>query len=64
MLAVQSRLQKYFCFRGPQITSRTFRIPSHKEGRFAIVTDVGHGMRWTRQHLARDGIAGRVLLIP
>ncbi len=30
------------------------------EGRFAIVTDVGHGMRWTRQRFARDGIAGRV----
>ena len=37
------------------------RIPSHTEGRFAIVTDVGHGMRWTRQRFARDGIAGRVL---
>jgi len=47
-LAVQSHLQKYFSFRSPQITSRTFRIPSHTEGRFAIVTDVGHGMRWTR----------------
>jgi hypothetical protein len=31
------------------------------EGRFAIVTDVGHRMRWTRQRFARDGIAGRVL---
>src|SRR5258705_10684903 len=30
------------------------------EGRFAIVTNVGHGMRWTRQRFARDGIAGRV----
>ena len=30
------------------------------EGRFAIVTDVGHGMRWTRQRFARDGVAGRV----
>src|SRR5450432_2322572 len=58
--AVQSSLQKYFCFRLTQITSRTFRIPSHTEGRFAIVTDVGHGMRWTRQRFARDGIAGRV----
>jgi len=32
--------------------------PGHK-GRFAIVTDVGYGMRWTRQRRARDGIAGR-----
>jgi hypothetical protein len=31
------------------------------EGRFAIVTDVGHGMRWTRQRFARNGVAGRVL---
>ena len=38
---VQPPLQKYFCFRTPQITSRTFRIPSHREGRFAIVTDAG-----------------------
>ena len=40
---VQPPLQKYFCFRTPQITSRTFRIPSHTEGRFAIVMDVGPG---------------------
>ncbi len=38
---VQPHLQKYFCFRTPQITSRTFRIPSHTEGRIAIVTDAG-----------------------
>jgi NO-binding membrane sensor protein with MHYT domain len=25
-----------------------------------IVTDVGHGMRWTRQRWARTKIAGRV----
>jgi hypothetical protein len=29
------------------------RHPSHTEGRFAIVTDVGCGMRWTRQCQAR-----------
>jgi hypothetical protein len=40
---VESLLQKYFGFHTPQITSRTFRIPSHTEGRFAIVTDVGAG---------------------
>ena len=57
---VQSRLQKYFRFRLTQITS--YPSPSRPtEGRFAIVTDVGHGMRWTRQRWARDGIAGRVL---
>jgi hypothetical protein len=61
---VESLLQKYFCFRTPQITSTTPPIPSHQEGRFAIVTDVGCGMRWTRQRFARDGIAGRVLMFP
>ena len=35
--------ERYFCFHTPQITSRTFRIPSHTEGRFAIATDVGAG---------------------
>ena len=28
-----------------------------------IVTDVGHGMRWTRQRRRVDVIAGRVLLV-
>ena len=27
---VQPPLQKYFCFRTPQITSRTFRVPPHR----------------------------------
>ena len=58
--AVQSSVKKYFGFGTPQITSRTLAIPSHTEGRFAIVTDVGHGMRWTRQRLAGDGIAGQI----
>jgi hypothetical protein len=42
-------LQKYFRSRLTQITSTYRAIPAHTEGRFAIVTDVGHGMRWTRQ---------------
>ena len=57
---VQPPLQKYFCFRTPQITSTTPAIPSHQEGRFAIVTDVGCGMRWTRQRQVR---AGRMMLM-
>jgi hypothetical protein len=28
------------------------RVPFPHEGRFAIVTDVGSGMRWTSQHQA------------
>jgi len=37
---VESRLKKYFRFRPPQITSRTFRIPPHR-GALAIVTNAG-----------------------
>ena len=37
---VESRLEKYFRFRPPQITSRTFRIPPHR-GALAIVTNAG-----------------------
>jgi hypothetical protein len=40
-LPVQSRLQKNFCFPETQITSISLAIPSHSEGRFAVVTDVG-----------------------
>ena len=29
-------------------------VPAHTEGRFAIVTDVGQGMRWTRRHQASN----------
>jgi hypothetical protein len=32
--------------------SRT--VPCPQEGRFAVVTDVGRGMRWTRRRQARD----------
>ena len=38
---VQPYSKKYFGFHTPQITSRTFRIPSHTEGRIMIVTNVG-----------------------
>ena len=31
-----------------QIISLSLAVPSPYEGRFAIVTDVGGGMRWTR----------------
>src|ERR1700674_350218 len=43
ILPVQSCLKKYFPSRFPQITSIFRAIPSHSEGRFAIVTDVGTG---------------------
>jgi|GraSoi2013_115cm_1033766.scaffolds.fasta_scaffold148000_2 hypothetical protein len=40
-LAVQSLSQKYSCFHLTQITSISVAIPSHTEGRLAIVTDAG-----------------------
>src|SRR5437588_812811 len=48
---VQPLSQKYSCSLLTQITSISAAIPSHTEGRIAIVTDVGSGMRWTRQRL-------------
>jgi hypothetical protein len=43
-------------------------VPSLIEGRFAIVTDVGSGMRWTRQCRqtsgAECGRRSRVVLMP
>src|SRR6201999_2148603 len=35
------------------------RHPVPEEGALAIVTERWDGMRWTRRHRARDGIAGR-----
>ena len=55
---VQSRLKKHFRSRFTQINSIPHAIPSRTEGRIAIVTDVGHGMRWTRQHRAREVTQG------
>jgi hypothetical protein len=46
---VQPRFEKYFYFHLTQITGLSRAIPFPIEGRFAIVTDVGFGMRWTRR---------------
>jgi hypothetical protein len=46
-LPVQSCSQKYFASRFPQNSGVLSPIPRPHEGRFAIVTDVGRGMRWT-----------------
>ena len=44
------------------------RRPAPSEGRFAIVTDVGRGMRWTRQRQKTNDVArgrrSRVVLTP
>ena len=47
--SVQSLAHTYFCFHQTQITDISFAIPHPSEGRFAIVTDVGRGERWTRE---------------
>jgi hypothetical protein len=44
---VQPFSQKYSGFLFTQITSTSTAIPHPQEGRIAIVTDVGRGMRWT-----------------
>src|SRR6516165_8614466 len=46
---VQSSRQKYFASRLPQISGYLPFIPHPQEGRFAVVTDVGSGMQWTRR---------------
>src|SRR5215213_5411423 len=55
---VQCSRQKYSASPLPQITPTTPAIPHPLEGRIAIVTDVGCGMRWTRQRRAREGSQG------
>ncbi len=45
-LPVQPHLQKYSASRFTQIKFYIPRRPVPSEGRFAIVTDVGRGMRW------------------
>jgi hypothetical protein len=65
---VQCCLRKYSASRFTQIKSISPAIPSHTEGRFAIVTDVGRGMRWTRMALLTKapfrGRRSRVVLTP
>jgi hypothetical protein len=48
MLPVQSSTEKYFRSLQTRLTHISVAIPAQTEGRFAIVTDVGQGMRWTR----------------
>jgi hypothetical protein len=45
---------KYSASQPPQIISTTPAVPFPQEGRFAVVTDVGSGMRWTLRRQARD----------
>jgi hypothetical protein len=59
MLPVQPSPQKYFASRFAQITSISPAVLFPLEGRFAIVTDVGSGMRWTRLHLEDERCSPR-----
>jgi hypothetical protein len=65
---VQPPSQKHSGSLQTQITSTSLAIPAHSEGRFAIVTDVGCGMRWTRlRQETNDVVRGRrsrVVLTP
>jgi hypothetical protein len=57
---VQPLSQKYSDFQKPQITCISIAVSLPQEGRLAIVTDVGSGMRWTRiVLLTRASIRGR-----
>ncbi len=47
-MPVQPFSQKDFGVLFTQITSTSIVIPAYTEGRFAIVTNVGQGMRWTQ----------------
>jgi hypothetical protein len=68
MLPVQPSPQKYSRSLLTQITCISLAIPAHTKGRFAIVTDVGLGMRWTRAALLTRalpcGRRSRVVLTP
>jgi hypothetical protein len=50
---VQSLIEKYSPFTPDPNHIHIARIPAHTKGRFAIVTNVGQGMRWTRKHAAQ-----------
>ena len=65
---VQSPLQKYFASHPHQISGYFRVVPARQRGVRAIVTNVGHGMRWTRHSRRRTtaarGRRSRVVLAP
>src|ERR1700730_19241111 len=58
-LPVQPSREKFFALLVGQIISTSSRHPVPQRGALAIVTNVGYGMRWTRQRRARSAIARR-----
>jgi hypothetical protein len=64
---VQPHAQKYFASVVGQIISTSSPVSRSQEGRLAIVTDVGRGMRWTQRRARRTrqcGWRSRVVLTP
>src|SRR6185312_5642851 len=65
---VQPRGEKYSASVFRKFMVEWPRLAPDREGRFAIVTDVGSGMRWTRAHQLTSDVASgrqrRVVLIP
>ena len=56
--SVQPFPQKYFASSPGRNTFKPHAVPPSHEGRIAIVTDVGCGMRWTRRcHETNDTAA-------
>src|SRR6266436_8490440 len=58
---VESSRKKYFASRLGRNSFIDSVVPFPQEGRLAIVTDVGYGMRWTRQRQAQS-LRGRMML--
>jgi hypothetical protein len=50
----QAPKSKIFCFSADPNQMHIQRVSHPQEGRFAIVTDVGCGMRWTRRRQASN----------
>jgi len=61
MLPVQISRQKFSGFHHPQITGISIAVSFPQEGRLAIVTDVGSGMRWTRRVLLTRALSSRTV---
>jgi len=59
--SVKPLREKYSDFQKARITAISFAVLFPQEGRFAVVTDVGSGMRWTRR-LMRAKACGRMML--
>ena len=65
---VKPHSEKYSAFQNTQISDTSFPVPAHPKGAFAVVTDAGRGMRWTRRVLVTRAFSAdgqnRVVLTP